>query len=75
MNEDQEQTDAAAKERASEFERLAEGERPGFFQEFWDFLKHNKKWWLLPILILIGLFGLLVFLAGTGLAPFLYPLF
>lgn len=61
--------------KPSEFERLAQGERAGFFGEFWDFLKHNKKWWLLPILILIGLFGLLVFLAGTGLAPFLYPLF
>lgn len=57
------------------FERLAEGKRPGFFTELWDFLRHNKKWWLLPILILIGVFGLLVFLAGTGLAPFLYPLF
>ena len=59
----------------SEFERLAQADRPGFFREFWDFLRHNKKWWLLPILILIGVFGLLVFLAGTGLAPFLYPLF
>lgn len=64
-----------APDQSSEFERLAQGERPGFLREFWDFLKHNKKWWLLPILILIGLFGVLVFLAGTGLAPFLYPLF
>ena len=43
--------------------------------EFLAFLKHNKKWWLLPILIVIGVLGLLVFLAGTGLAPFLYPIF
>ena len=62
-------------EESADFERLSQEPRTGFFGEFWDFLKHNKKWWLLPILILIGLFGLLVFLAGTGLAPFLYPLF
>ena len=62
-------------ESESDFERLAAGKRSGFLREFWDFLKHNKKLWLLPILILIGVFGLLVFLAGAGLAPFLYPLF
>ena len=57
------------------FEDLAETKRSGLLAEFWEFLKHNKKWWLLPILIVIGVLGLLVFLAGTGLAPFLYPLF
>ena len=57
------------------FEDLAGTKRSGLLAEFWEFLKHNKKWWLLPILIVIGVLGLLVFLAGTGLAPFLYPLF
>ena len=57
------------------FEALAETKRSGLVAEFWEFLKHNKKWWLLPILIVIGVLGLLVFLAGTGLAPFVYPLF
>ncbi len=58
-----------------EFEELATERRSGLIGEFWAFLKHNKKWWLLPILIVVGLFGLLVFLAGTGIAPFLYPVF
>lgn len=58
-----------------DFEALSEGKRAGLLAEFWAFLKHNKKWWLLPILIVIGVLGLLVFLAGTGLAPFLYPVF
>jgi hypothetical protein len=57
------------------FESLASRERAGLLSEFWAFLKHNKKWWLVPILVVVGLLGLLVFLAGTGLAPFLYPTF
>ena len=60
----------------NEFEKAA-SERPstGFLGEFWGFLKQNKKWWLLPILIVFGLFGLLILLSSTGLAPFIYTLF
>ncbi len=47
---------------------------PGFFRELWEFLGHNKKWWLLPILIILLLFGLLIFLTGTPVAPFIYTL-
>ena len=39
------------------------------------FLKNSKKWWLLPILVVIALFGVLVFLSGTAAAPFIYTLF
>ena len=60
----------------SDFEKAAtERPRGGFLRELWGFLAHNKKWWLLPILIMLLLFGLLVFLSGTGLAPFIYTLF
>jgi hypothetical protein len=39
-------------------------------------MKHNKKWWLLPLLVTLLAFGLLIFLSsGTGLAPFIYTLF
>jgi len=44
-------------------------------QEFISFLKENKKWWLAPIIIVLLLFGLLIILAGTGAAPFIYTLF
>ena len=44
-------------------------------EEFWHFLRHSKKWWLLPILAVIFLFGVLVFLSGTAAAPFIYTLF
>jgi len=57
------------------FEQLSKEKRLSLFREFWEFLKHNKKWWLLPIiLILLGL-GLLVLLSSSAIAPFIYPLF
>lgn len=60
---------------ADEFTREAQQARVGLVTEFWDFLKHNKKWWLLPILIVMVLIGVLVVLSSTGAAPFIYPLF
>ena len=47
-----------------------------FFKEFWDFLKVRKKYWLLPILIVLVLFGVLIVLSqGTAVAPFIYTIF
>lgn len=63
--------------RGSRFEEAAArgaGDR-GVVAEMWLFLKDNKKWWLLPILAVLLLFGVLVLLAGTGAAPFIYTLF
>ena len=58
---------------ADEFRRQADSPQPGLLAEFWQFLKHNKKWWLLPILLALLLLGALVVLSGTALAPFIYP--
>jgi len=57
------------------FEQLSQSPQPSLAAEFLDFLKHNKKWWLLPILLMIGVFGLLMALASTSVAPFIYTLF
>ena len=47
-----------------------------FFKEFWDFLKVRKKYWLLPIFIVLFLFGVLIVLSqGTAVAPFIYTIF
>ena len=47
-----------------------------FFKEFWYFLKVRKKYWLLPILIVLALFGSLIVLSqGTAVAPFIYTIF
>ena len=44
--------------------------------EFWDFIKHRKKWWLAPIIIFLVLFGaLIVFTEGSAIAPFIYAIF
>jgi hypothetical protein len=61
--------------KKNEFEKITSGKRPFIISEFWYFLKHNKKWWLLPILIMLLLLGLIVLLEGSALAPFIYPLF
>jgi hypothetical protein len=53
----------------------AEETEKGFFAEFLDFLKNNKKWWLLPILLVLALISVLVLLSGSALAPFIYTLF
>ncbi len=57
----------------NEFEKRSQEKPPSFWVEFWAFLRHNKKWWMLPIVIVLLLFGLLIFLSGTGVAPFIYP--
>ena len=49
--------------------------RWAILKEFWSFLRIRKKWWLTPIVIVMLLFGLLVFLSGTAAAPFIYTLF
>lgn len=44
--------------------------------ELWDFLRVRKKWWLLPLLIVLFLVGsLLIFAQGSALAPFIYTIF
>ena len=44
--------------------------------EFWQFMKENKKFWLLPIVISLALIGFLLVLAkSSALSPFIYALF
>jgi len=47
-----------------------------FLVEFLNFLKIRKKYWLLPILIVLVLFGALIILSqGSAVAPFIYTIF
>lgn len=48
----------------------------GLLREFWMFMKQEKKWWLLPMLIVLGIVGILVLVAYLypGVAPFIYPI-
>jgi len=63
------------RQQASEFEQQAEHSQQGIVGEFVDFLRYNKKWWLTPIILVLLGVGLLVAMAGTGAAPFIYQLF
>jgi len=45
-------------------------------KEFWGFLTTRKKYWLIPLIVMLFLISLLVFVtAGSALAPFIYSLF
>jgi hypothetical protein len=61
--------------RSADFQQLAEKKAPGLPAEFLDFLLHNKKWWLAPIIVVLFFVGLIAVLGGTGAAPFIYALF
>lgn len=48
----------------------------GLIRELWAFMRVRKKWWLLPIIVVLLLVGtLLVFAQGSVLAPFIYTIF
>tara|TARA_B110000196_G_C21145672_1_gene666455 strand:- start:835 stop:984 length:150 start_codon:yes stop_codon:yes gene_type:complete len=47
-----------------------------FIKEFWEFLKIRKKYWLLPIIVVLVLFGGIIILSqGSAVAPFIYTIF
>ena len=47
-----------------------------FLRELWAFMRIRKKIWLLPVIVMMTLFGgLLVLSKGTAVAPFIYTLF
>ena len=47
-----------------------------FLKEFWMFMKVRKRFWLLPVILVLFMFGVLfVLTSGTAIAPFIYTLF
>lgn len=62
--------------RTTAFEDAGKEEQAGLVREFWDMLMENKKYWMLPILIVLLGFGALIVLGGgSTVAPFIYTLF
>jgi len=57
------------------FRQAAAAPRTSLVGEFWQFMRRNKKWWLMPILMVFVLLGVLMVLGATGAAPFIYTLF
>lgn len=47
-----------------------------FISDLWNFMKQRKKFWLLPVIIVLLLLGVLLVIGGSGaIAPFIYTLF
>lgn len=47
-----------------------------FLKDLWGFFRTRKKYWLLPIIIILLMFGLLIVLtSGSAIAPFIYTIF
>ena len=59
----------------SAFEQAAQQRAPNVIVEFTDFLLHNKKWWLTPIILVLLVFSVFIALTSSALAPFIYVLF
>jgi len=49
--------------------------RRSLLSEFVEYLMENKKWWMIPIIVMVLLLALVLILAGTPAATFIYPLF
>jgi hypothetical protein len=58
----------------NDFQRQAEQRSSNVLSELFAFLRENKKWWLIPVVVALLMIGLLVFLGGTAVAPFIYTL-
>jgi len=62
-------------EKHDSFENAGDQASQGLVGEFIGFMRDNAKWWLIPFLVVFAALGLIVLLAGTGAAPFIYALF
>jgi hypothetical protein len=56
-------------------EREAASGGQGLLSDFWAYLQYTRKWWILPIVLVLALLGVVFLLGGTGAAPFVYTLF
>jgi len=62
-------------ENKSRFEAASQEKEPGLLGEFWLMLRENRKFWMIPLILVLLGFGLLLLLGGTAAAPFIYTLF
>ena len=64
-----------SEEKKSEFESAGQEQGTGIVGEFVAMMKQNKKYWLIPIILILLLIGVLIILGSTAAAPFIYTLF
>jgi Family of unknown function (DUF5989) len=62
-------------ESAAKFADQAKQRQTNLASEVFAFLRHTKKWWLAPAIVMLALLGFLIVLGGSSVAPFIYTLF
>ena len=62
-------------ERKKRFEKAATKGDQGLLVEYLRFLSQNKKYWMIPLIVVLLLIGLLVMLGGSVAGAFIYPIF
>jgi len=61
--------------KPNDFEQAGQESEMGLMQEFFQLIKENRKFWLIPLILILLAIGLLIVLGGTAAAPFIYTLF
>jgi len=64
-----------SEEPKQSFEQAGKEKQPSLVTEFLAMLRHNKKYWMIPLVLVLLLFGLIIILGKTAAAPFIYTLF
>jgi hypothetical protein len=62
-------------QRTSEFARQGEMKRGSFVGEFFHMVRTKRKWWILPLVLILVAFGVMMVLSSSGVAPFIYTVF
>ena len=57
------------------FDEIEKDSNRGLLRELWTMLMENKKFWMIPIILTLLLFGILVIIGSSSSAPFIYTLF
>lgn len=68
-------SDKNSSSQGNEFAKIGAGKRSSLVGEYLFFLKTSKKWWMLPLVLVLLGFGVMMLLSSTGAAPFIYTLF
>jgi hypothetical protein len=69
------QSDPDQSSDVAEFSRQMELAQPGLLRQCGEYLLHNKKWWLTPIVLILLIVGALLILGSSVAAPLIYTLF
>tara|TARA_B100001123_G_scaffold448991_1_gene612424 strand:- start:4705 stop:4917 length:213 start_codon:yes stop_codon:yes gene_type:complete len=62
-------------EKGDKFVQAGKGKPIGLFAELIEFIKETRKFWMIPLLVVLFILGALIWAGGTQLAPFIYTLF